>query len=156
MASITGCTASIRMSRSKSSTTCPRSDPTKILSAPSSPNEPLDPLELDDDFLLQGDVFTPDVIEILRLRPHREVLDSAKNGQAKFRKVICLSSRLLSFRYPMARNRSIEGPRCQRRCARRWIRPGTRFGWERLDITCTTGAMELFISADTKMRVHDD
>jgi glutamine synthetase len=46
----------------------PPQDSTKILSAPSSLNEPLDPLELDDDFLLHGDVFTPDVIEILRLR----------------------------------------------------------------------------------------
>jgi glutamine synthetase len=56
----------------------PPQDPTKILSAPSSLNEPLDPLELDDDFLLQGDVFTPDVIEILRLRPHRESLTARK------------------------------------------------------------------------------
>src|SRR5262249_34593228 len=56
----------------------PPQDPTKILSAQNSLNEPFDPLELDDDFLLRGDVFTPDVIEILRLRPHRESLTARK------------------------------------------------------------------------------
>jgi glutamine synthetase len=65
----------------------PPQDPTKILSAPSSPNEPLDPLELDDDFLLQGDVFTPDVIEILRLRPHRESLTARKMVKPSFGKL---------------------------------------------------------------------
>src|SRR5262249_43318735 len=53
-------------------------DPTKILSAPSSPNESLDPPELDYGFFLPGDVFTPDVIEMLRLRPHRESLNGQK------------------------------------------------------------------------------
>jgi glutamine synthetase len=62
----------------------PPQDPTKILSAPSSLNEPLDPPELDDDFLLQGDVFTPNVIEILRLRPHRESLTAQKMVKPSF------------------------------------------------------------------------
>jgi glutamine synthetase len=62
----------------------PPQDPTKSLSAPSSLNEPLDPLELDDDFLLQGDVFTPDVIEILRLRPHRQSLTAQKMVKPSF------------------------------------------------------------------------
>jgi glutamine synthetase len=62
-------------------------DPTKGPSAPSSLNEPLDPLELDDDFLLQGDVFTPDVIEILRLRPHRESLTAQKMVKPSFEKL---------------------------------------------------------------------
>jgi glutamine synthetase len=65
----------------------PLQHPTKILSAPSSLNEPLDPLELDKDFLLQGGVFTPDVIEILRLRPHRESLTAQKMVKPGFGKL---------------------------------------------------------------------
>src|SRR3989441_13119964 len=60
----------------------PAEDLAKVAKAPGSLNEVLDALENDHDFLLKGDVFTPDLIEVwldykrtkevdaIRLRPH--------------------------------------------------------------------------------------